>query len=128
MFGGKLYVEIDGVQTPVTVMIQRKDVDGTANPESHGTRGPGGCEYSLYISVPSQTQGGTATVYAVSYTCKNSGADAGEFYQLGQLYEGTAPVVDYGGVNDGAFDVDKWKASPNEYDLGNGLTYKIGYA
>lgn len=128
LFGGKLYVDVDGVQTPVTVMIQRKDVDGTANGDSYSGSGPSGCEYSIYISVPSQNQGETATVYAVSYTCKNSGADAGEFYQLGQLYEGTAPVEDFGGVSNGAFDVDKWKATAKEYDLGNGLTYKIGYA
>ena len=125
LFGGKLYVDVDGVQTPVTVMIQRKDIDGTANGDSYA--GGSGCEYAIFISVPSQNQGETATVYAVAYTCKNSGTDAGEFYQLGQLYEGTAPVENYGGVEDGAFDVDKWKASPKEYNLGNGLVYKIGY-
>jgi hypothetical protein len=126
LFGGELYIDVDGTPTPVTVMIQRKDVDGTANGDSYA--GGSGCEYSLFISVPSQNQGETATVYAVSYTCKNNGDEAGVFYQLGQLYEGTAPVEDYDGVKDGAFDVDSWKASPNIYDLGYGLTYKIGYA
>ena len=126
LFGGELYIDVDGTPTPVTVMIQRKDVDGTANGDSYA--GGSGCEYSLFISVPSQNQGGTATVYAVSYTCKNSGDEAGVFYQLGQLYEGTAPVEDYDGVEDGAFDVDSWKATAKEYDLGYGLTYKIGYA
>ena len=125
LFGGKLYIDIDGTPTPVTVMIQRANVDNSPNGDSYA--GGSGCEYSLFISVPSQNQGETATVYAVSYTCKNSGDEAGVFYQLGQLYEGTAPVEDYDGVEDGAFDITQWKASPNTYDLGYGLVYKIGY-
>ena len=128
LFGGDLYVDVNGVKTPVTVMIQRKDVDGTANGDRYsGSGAPSGCEYSLYISIPAQNEGGKATVYAVSYTCKNTGADAGTWYQIGQLYEGTANVSDYGGVDDGAFDANSWKASPKEYNLGNGLVYKVGY-
>lgn len=124
LFGGPLHVDVDGNQIPVTVMIQRKNVDRTANGDSYSVPGgPTGCEYSIYISVPSQTAGGTATVYAVSYTCRSDGV----WYQIGQLYEGTAPVTDYGGVEDGAFNVDGWRASPNEYDLGYGLNYKAGY-
>ncbi|MBR3864299.1 MAG: hypothetical protein IKJ19_04180 [Clostridia bacterium] len=128
LFGGDLYVDVNGVKTPVTVMVQRKDVDGTANGDSYsGSGAPSGCEYSLYISIPSQNEGDKATVYAVSYTCKNTGEDAGTWYQIGQLYEGTANVSDYGGVEDGAFDANSWKASPKEYNLGNGLVYKVGY-
>ncbi len=128
LFGGNLYVDINGTQTLVTVMIQRKDVDGTTNGDSYSGSGtPSGCEYSLFISIPSQNAEEKATVYAVSYTCQNTGASTGTWYQIGQLYEGTADIADYGGVEDGAFDANSWKASPKEYNLGNGLVYKVGY-
>ncbi|MBO5789769.1 MAG: hypothetical protein J6R40_01290 [Clostridia bacterium] len=127
LFGGPLYVDVDGTQVPVTVMVQRKDVDNTANGDSYSPRGDSGCEYSVFISIPSLMEGQNATVYAVSYTCKNTGSEAGVWYQIGQLYEGTAPLVTYDGVAGGAFNVDKWQALPNQYDLGYGLSYKCGY-
>lgn len=133
LFGEEqLTIDVNGVQTPVTVMVERKDVDGrTATGDNYSGGTPKGCEYTVYITVdPLNSPTGQAIVYAVSYSCKTSGADAGTWYQIGQMYEGTADIVDYdtsNNVYEGAFDVDSWIATPNIYEVGDNITYKVGY-
>ena len=128
LFGGDLTVNVDGEEKPVTVMIRRDNVDGKSTGDSYsGTaNAPTGCEYTVYITVDNlDTPGAPATVYAISYTCGANGV----WYQLAQLYEGTASAKDYDtgtpGVQ-GAFDTATWIANPNSYEVADGITYKVG--
>lgn len=131
MFGeADLTIDIDGVETPVTVMVERKNMDRKSSGDAY-SGGPAGCEYTVYITVdPLNSPIGQAIVYAVSYSCKNGTAESGGWYQIGQMYEGTAPIVDYdpsNSVYEGAIDVEKWLATPKVYEVGDNITYKAGY-
>ncbi len=129
LFGADLSVNVDGVDMPVTIMVERKNVDGKANSGDsyNGNNAPSGCEYTIYVTVDDlSSPNGKATVHAVSYTC---GAD-GIWYQIGELYEGESSIVDYDssdGVYEGAFDVDNWIATQNEYAVTDDISYKVGY-
>ena len=130
LFGENLTVNIDGTDRPVTVVIERKDVDVNPNTGDKYSvnNGPSGCEYTVYITVDDlSSSGGKATVYAVSYTC---GAD-GTWYMIGELYEGTASIEPYENSNnskDLAFDVDSWRAVYKEYTVIGNITYKVAYS
>ena len=129
VFGSNLKINIDGEEKPVTLMVERKNVDGNASSgDSYSTGALAGCEYTVYITVDDlSSAGGQATVYAVSYTC---GAD-GVWRQIGELYEGTSTVMDYDNSNnthEGAFDVSTWRATQNDYTVTDKISYKVGYA
>ena len=127
LFGRDLTVDVNGVETPVTVMVQRKDVDKRGNTGDAYSNGPSGCEYTLYITVdPLDSPTGKAIVYVVSYSCKSDGT----WYQIGQLYEGTANKADYdmsNGTYEGAIDVGSWIATQKEYKISDQIYYKVGY-
>ncbi len=129
LFGSDLTVSVDGVELPVTIMVRRENVDGRNTGDDYAGSGtPAGCEYTVYITVdPLDSPTGEAIVYAVSYS--NGGAAGNTWYQLGQLYEGTADVTDYDGETfgmQGAFDVYSWIATPNRYEAANGISYLVG--
>ena len=128
LFGSNLTVNLNGEELPVTVIIRRENVDNksTGDDYSGSANAPTDCEYTVYITVdPLNSPTGEAIVYAVSYT--NSG---GEWYQIGQLYEGTADIIqDYDSKTQGnqsAFDIDTWEATPKRYEVANGITYLVG--
>ena len=123
LFGKALTVNVDGVEVPVTVMVQRTNVDGRTTGDAYGSGSPSGCEYTLYITAGPLEPGGKATVYAVSYTCGPNGV----WYQIGQLYEGTANSADYESTAgfQGAVDVSTWIATPNTYTLADNIYYKV---
>lgn len=128
LFGGQPTISVGGQDVPVTIMIQRENVDNRATGDSYNVNGgPTGCEYTLYLTVDAlNSPTGEAIVYAVSYSCGGeSGID--QWYQLGELYEGTAPKELYDNAGNIAFDVDEWKASANEYEFIDGYYYKVGY-
>ncbi len=127
LFGGTPTVNIDGQEIPVTIMIQRENVDGRGTGDSYDDGGPTGCEYTLYLTVdPLDSPTGEAVVYAVSYS-KGGEGNTDEWYQLGQLYEGKAPLETYNDSGKVAFDVEQWKASANQYEFIDGYYYKVGY-
>ena len=119
IFGGNLTItDSKGNQVPVTVYIQRSNVDGTTNGDSYSNNGPTGCEYTLYITADNLKDEGTATVYAISYSCEN-----GVWHQLGELYEGTC---DASKLINGADDfVDSWVATPKTYQVADGIKYNV---
>lgn len=128
LFGGTPTINMNGVETPVTIMIQRENVDNRNTGDSYDVnRGPTGCEYTLYITVdPLNSPTGKALVYAVSYSRGGEG-DTDLWYQLGQLYEGTAPLEMYNNSGMVGFDIDKWEATAKEYEWIEGQKYKVGY-
>jgi len=129
LFGSSITATINGEELPVTVMIERKDVDGKANTgDSYdGTNAIAGCEYTVYITtdILEESGSGTATVYAVSYTCDANG----NWYIIGELYEGKSTIEQYENsdyANDIAFDVDSWKAVKKTYTVISGVSYTVG--
>ena len=131
LFGSDLTISIDGKDVPVTVMIRRENVDNRATGDDYsGSGAPSGCEYTIYITVDALSSGtGKAEVYAVSYSNGGVAFSDDRWYQLGQLYEGTANVIDYdkntAGVQ-GAIDFTTWIASPAKYEVAQGITYLVG--
>lgn len=131
LFGSNITVNVDGQDLPVTILVDRKNVDGkTGSGDTYDSNSSlTGCEYTVYITTDNLNppDGNTVTVYAVSYTCDANG----NWYMIGELYEGTCPVVkDYDTSTEkleGSFDVSKWTATQKEYTVINGVTYKVGY-
>ncbi len=132
LFGSELTITIEGEPVPVTVMIRRENVDDRDTGDDYsGTSGaPTGCEYTLYITIdPLDSPTGEAIVYAVSYSNGGVGGSGNAWYQLGQLYEGTADRIDYDTTTpdiEGAVNIYSWEATPNRYEVANGITYLIG--
>ena len=129
LFGSSLTINVDGKEMPVTILIERKDVDGNKNTGDAytGNTSLSGCEYTLYVTVDDlSSPGGKATVYAISYTC---GAD-GTWYTIGELYEGQCTIRDYDttdNVYQGAFDADNWVATKKDYVVTDDISYRVGY-
>ncbi len=122
LFGPNISITVNGEKTPVTVMIERKNVDKNASSgDAYPGGGPGGCEYTVYLTTDSLD--GTVTVYAVSYTC---GAD-GVWRQIGELYEGTCTTEPYEDSGKQAMDLSSWDATPKVYQVTNDISYKVGY-
>lgn len=127
LFGSSLTVNMNGEDLPVTILVERKNVDGNGGSgDAYSTGNLSGCEYTVYITVDDLDKTGLATVYAVSYT---RGAD-GIWYMIGELYEGKSNVEVYENSSDPddlAFDVDSWRAVQKEYTVVGNLSYKVAY-
>ena len=120
LFDGVLTLNINGVDTNVTVIIKRESVDGnssTGDTYYYGNPPVGvtDTEMTLYVTAEdlnSVNSGTNVTVYATVFTVdqNSNGAPTGEWYQLGDMYTGTAQVVGYiGGFSNGSFDTGTWK-------------------
>lgn len=127
LFGPNMTVVVDGVEKPVTVLIERNNMDNKSTGDSYSSPGgPSGCEYTIYITTDDITGSGSSTVYAITYRQ----GDDGQWHQLAQLYEGTANNIDYDTTTstyEGAFDVSSWKATPKVYEIADGLSYKVNH-
>ena len=116
-----LMVDIDGVERKASVTIRRENLDIDDNTgDNYSNNGPKGSEYTLYITVEPLTPGATVTVYAISYS---EGADSmgSDWYQVGELYEGTAKVD-----ANGQIDYTTWKATYKKYEIADGIIYTVG--
>ena len=121
LFGTDLeHVDVDGTEKKATVVIRRENVDKKTTGDSYSPRGPTGCEYTVYITVEDPTAAGSVKIYAISYT-KGTLSGTNHWYQLGQLYEGTATTNP-----DGTFNYTTWRASASSYTVADGITYKVG--
>ena len=114
-----LMVNINSAERQASVVIRRENMDKDATTGDNGT-GNTGCEYTLYITVEPLTPGTRPTVYAIAYSC---GADAmgDDWYQVGELYEGTAPIL-----SDGSIDYKNWIATHKNYEISDGIYYLVG--
>ena len=118
---GDLTVNIDGVERQASVVIRRDNLDRDATSgDDYSGSGPKGCEYTLYITVESLTPGTSPTVYAISYSC-GANAMGTDWYQVGELYEGTAQIN-----SDGSINYDTWTATHKTYEIADGITYVVG--
>lgn len=113
LFQGNLKLNINGVDTEVTILIKKENVDGnTATGDADGN------EMSIYMTTDnlqkqSIFQSRNAVVYASVFTSYDDGET---WAQLGDIYEGTAPVIGYNGSRwgDGSFNTDDWKSTDNK--------------
>ena len=113
LFQGNLELNINGVDTEVTILIKKENVDGnTATGDADGN------EMSIYLTTDnlqkqSIFQSRNAVVYASVFTSYDDGET---WAQLGDLYEGKAPVIGYNGsrLGDGSFNTDDWKSTDNK--------------
>ena len=134
LFGDNLSINLNGVETNVTLLRKREDVDGNANTGDSYTatyRGNSvsaeGCEMTLYMTTD-RLQSGSPTIYAAVFTCnKNADGTYGEWYMIGDMYEGTATIVGYeGGQSTGSFDTGTWRSRSKSYTVTNNYRYSIG--
>ncbi len=136
LFGGQLSIKIDNVETSVTVLIKREDVDGNENTGDSYAIGSGssyihaeGCEMTLYLTTDAlNVRGGTATVYAMVFTCDvYDDGSYGPWYMLGEMYEGKAPVIGYQGEDaTGSFHTDTWVSTAKRYTVTETYSYNVG--
>ena len=133
LFEGDLTLIIDGVETNVTVLIKREDVDGNLNTGDSYTatyRGystsASGCEMTLYLTTHN-LQYGTPTVYAAVFTCdKDADGNLGTWYMVGDVYEGTTNIVGYEGEEStGSFDTGTWRSKSKSYNVNDEYTYSL---
>ena len=123
MFGSDIRINIDGVEKPVTVMIERKNIDkNAASGDAYSDGGPTGCEYTVYLTTES-LDGGSVTVYAVSYTCDANGV----WRQIGELYEGTCSTAPYEDSGENGMNLSSWIATKKQYNVTGDISYNVGY-
>lgn len=116
LFQGNLHLNIDGVDTEVTILIKRENVDGNVN-----TGDENGNEMSIYLTTDSLSRPfRRAPVYAAVFT---SETDGDSWYQLGNMYKGRAVVKGYDGnpIGSGSFDTDDWETY-GDSTMSNGKT------
>ncbi len=149
LFGGNLTLTINGVDTPMTVIVKSENIDGNNNTGnsftasytdadgSVSTASFTGCEMTLYLTADSLSNSGNRpTVYAIVFTCDtavddNGNITYGEWYKLGTTYQGTAEIVGYlgnytgTGVTSGSFNTGDWKSTAKTYTIGD-YDYSVG--
>lgn len=126
LFDGQLTLTIDGEEIPITVIIKRENIDGnTATGDSYTINGRtyAGCEMTLYMTTVDLNEmtypNRASTIYAAVFT-KEDGA----WYQMSELYSGSAQVVGYvGGESSGSFDTGTWISTEAYYGVraGSGI-------
>ena len=134
LFGDTLTLNVDGQDIPVSLMIKIDNIDGN---ESTGDSYEGvkilgisqtrkGGEMTLYITAdPLTSSGKDAVVYALVYT-KNQ--TTGEWYLLGETYQGEAPIRGYDSLfntGTGSFYTDGWESVAKTYYVTSNYSYSI---
>jgi len=139
LFGGQLSINIEDVETNVTLLIKREDVDGntqTGDDYAIGTPGASnyisaqGCEWTLYMTTdPLQNQSVDPVIYAATFTCyKNDDGSLGEWFMLGDMYTGTADIIGYEGDTNatGSFQTDSWVSTgTHNYTVTDSYNYYV---
>jgi len=118
--GEKTYLTlvIGGQQRNITAMIKREDVDGKSN-----TGDGDGNEMTIYMTAENPKNSSSVTVFSAVFTKEGDG----EWYQLGQMYEGSASTNSYSGswfASRDSFNTDRWRSTVNYYQSGTNRTIK----
>jgi hypothetical protein len=145
LFGDELVLTIEGVEVSVTVMIKRTNVDDNTNTGDSYTAVNGnnrhtenGCEMTLYITtndLDKKIEAGEysgasdwADVYVAVFTCdKKSDGSYSDWYHVGGIYDGIAPMVSYDGSTNGtgSFITDDWTPLRKTYKVTERYSYTI---
>lgn len=138
LFAGYLQMKINGVDNPITVLIKHENVDNNTNTGDDYTAIKGnqrfdgyGCEFTIYMTTSKLgSAGARETVYAAVFTCDKSPSDGsiGNWYMIGEPYEGTAETVGYeGGNSSGSFDTGTWRSKEMTYHPTEHYSYTLPY-
>ena len=130
LFGDSLVLNIDGEDKPITVMIKAENIDGnTSTGDSFGGlwgANQSGCELTLYMTAdPLSNRNTDPIIYALSFT-KDQGT--GEWYQLGDVYIGTATIKGYTSLfntGTGSFNTGNWEATAKTYKVTDNYSYSV---
>ena len=147
LFGEHLSLTIDGITKNITLLIKRENVDNNTSTGDRysvtypGSRNPtyySGCEMTLYMTANdldrtpeageynSSTQ---ADVYIAIFTCNSdsNGNPVGNWYQIGDVYKGIAPICSYEGDRNqpGSFVTDDWLSLAQSYQVTKNYMYNI---
>lgn len=113
LFVGNLHININGIDTQVTLIIKRENLDNNKN-----TGDENGNEMTIYMTTDdlqrdSWLSAGKAPVFAAIFSKNNSD---GGWAQIGSMVEGTATIKGYSGsvLGEGSFDTDTWKSKSNQ--------------
>jgi hypothetical protein len=137
LFAGQLNMVISGSPTKAWVLIKHEDLDNNTNTgddyvatyNGKSTYGYG-CEMTLYLTTdPLSRANQDAVVYAAVFSCDRdaNGNIVGGWYQVGDTYKGTAPIVGYDGTGGktGSFVTDYWEASTASYSPTSTYRYSV---
>jgi len=123
LFEGELTLNINGENKEMTTIIKRENIDGSTRTgdsyDYYNFWERTGCEMVLYmtdVDLSTVSAGTRVTVYAAVFTCQQSsgGIPTGQWYQIGELFKGTAQVVAYSGASgNGSFNTDTWRSETN---------------
>ncbi|MBQ3488965.1 MAG: hypothetical protein IJA86_00045, partial [Clostridia bacterium] len=136
LFGEQLSFTMDGVTKNITLLIKRDNFDNNKNtgdsysatyretswPYNTYTTTNKGCEMVLYMTANDldkiieegeySADRNQADVYIAIFTCQAdaNGNPVGDWYQIGDVYKGYAPIVSYDGSTNGtgSFITDDW--------------------
>ncbi len=147
LFGDSLSLTIDGVTKNITLLIKRENIDNnTSTGDRYGVTYPGqwqptyysGCEMTLYMTAndldrvvePGEyNDRDQADVYVAVFTCQSNanGTLFSDWYQIGDVYKGIAPIVSYdgGAGGTGSFVTDNWVSLAQTYQVTGHYTYNI---
>lgn len=140
LFAGQLQITVGDEEMDATVMIKHENLDGNRNTGDDYTAVNGnqsftgyGCEMTLYLTIDplaKEDMGEYVPVYAVVFTCDRDaeGNIVGDWYRIGDTYEGEADVVDYDGGTDGdggSFVTDRWRSKYMTYEVIDGYNYTV---
>jgi len=139
LFAGQLQMLINGVTTPARVIVKHEDLDNNRmtgddyvaeNKDNGGVFRGYGCEMTMYFTVdPLEESYGSAPVYVAVYTCDRDadGNIVSDWYQIGDTYLGTAPIVSYNGTagGKGSFITDNWVATRATYSPTDHYSYTV---
>lgn len=140
LFAGQLQMLINGQIKPATVLIKHENLDGNTmtgdDYVAKSNRGQPfygyGCEMTLYLTtdnLKNEDGSGWAPVYVTVFTCDRDadGNVISEWYQVGDSYEGIAPIVGYNGEANGtgSFITDNWQATTATYSPCENYSYTI---
>lgn len=125
LFQGELTLNINGEDVKMTTMIKRENVDGNNKTgdsyDRYSFSTTKGCEMVIYmtdVNLFDYSYGKKVTVYAAVFTCAqdSNGNPTGQWYQVGELFKGTAPVNNYEGglLSNGSFNTDSWRSDSNK--------------
>ena len=139
LFQNHLQLSINGELKEVTVIIKHENIDwdnGTgdysvATHPSGAVQTGTGCEMVLYLTMDDlDVPGEYVTVYAMIFSCDRdwqTGAIIGDWYHIGDIFEGKAEVADYDGTvgGTGSFRTTTWTPLAQTYQLIEGYHFQL---
>ena len=139
LFAGQLNMVINGQTKKARVLIKHENLDNNTMTgddyvatHSNGNQFKGyGCEMTLYLTTEElNNANGWATVYVAVFTCDRdaNGNIVGDWYKIGETYEGEANVVGYNGESGGtgSFVTDNWRSYAATYSPTDRYSYTVG--